>query len=73
MSGAPDLSPIREEVAGLLSRVAAHAAAGACHAESGTDGLLAAEVRCCAASLMAVAGLVAELRPPRQQSGGRAA
>lgn len=72
MSGAPDLSPIREEVAGLLSRVAAHAAAGAVHAEAGTDQMLAAEVRCCAASLMAVAGLVAELRPTRQQ-GGQAA
>lgn len=73
MTGAPDLSPIREEVAGLLTRVAAHAAAGAVHAEAGTDQMLAAEVRCAAASLMAVAGLVTELRPSRQQRGGRAA
>lgn len=73
MTGAPDLSQIREEVAGLLSRVAAHAAAGAVHAEAGTDQMLAAEVRCCAASLMAVASLVAELRPSQKQQGGRAA
>lgn len=73
MSGALDLSPIREEVASLLSRVAAHAAAGAVHAEAGTDQMLAAEVRCCAASLMAVAGLVAELAPSRQAAGERAA
>ncbi|HEV2542943.1 MAG TPA: hypothetical protein VGU70_09330 [Methylobacterium sp.] len=73
MNGAPHFSPIREEVAGLLSRVAAHAAAGAVHAEAGTDQMLAAEVRCAAASLMAVAGLVAELAPSRQQQEGRAA
>ncbi|MCP2083943.1 UNVERIFIED_ORG: hypothetical protein J2W74_005208 [Methylorubrum zatmanii] len=72
MTGAPDLSQIREEVAGLLSRVAAHAAAGAVHADAACDQMLAAEVRCAAASLMAVAGLVAELRPSHQQ-GGRAA
>lgn len=73
MSGALDSSPIREEVAGLLSRVAAHAAAGAIHAEAGTDQMLAAEVRCAAASLMAVASLVEHLRPSRQQQGGQAA
>lgn len=73
MSGALDLSPIREEVTGLLSRVAAHAAAGAVHAEAGTDQMLAAEVRCAAASLMAVASLVEHLRPSRQQQGGQAA
>ncbi|MEE7456434.1 hypothetical protein MPAR168_15480 [Methylorubrum populi] len=73
MSGALDLSPIRKEVAGLLSRVAAHAAAGAVHAEAGTNQMLTAEVRCAAASLMAVAGLVEHLRPSRQQQGGPAA
>lgn len=73
MSGALDSSPIREEVAGLLSRVAAHAVAGAVHAEEGTDQMLAAEVRCAAASLMAVASLVENLRPSRQQQGGQAA
>lgn len=73
MSTAPDIDMIRAEVADLLTRVSAHAGAAACHAQAGTDRLLAAEVRCCAASLMSVAGLVAELAPSQQRQGGRAA
>lgn len=71
MSAAPTL--IREEVADLLSRVAAHAQAGAVHAGAGTDALLAAEIRCAASTLMCVARLIEHLRPDRQKPGGRAA
>ncbi|KQT55424.1 hypothetical protein ASG52_24795 [Methylobacterium sp. Leaf456] len=71
MSAAPDL--IREEIALQLSQVAAFAAAGSAQAQVGNDHALAFEVRCAAASLMAVAGLVEHLRPSRQQQGERAA
>lgn len=71
MSAAPTL--IREEVADLLSRVAAHAQAASAHAEAGTDALLATEIRCAASTLMCVARLVEHLRPDRQQRGGHAA
>lgn len=73
MSGGPDLSMLREEIALQLSQVAAFAAAGSAQAQVGNDHALAFEVRCAASGLMAVAGLVAELRPSRQQQGGRAA
>ena len=65
MSSAPDL--IREEIAQQLSQVAAFAAAGSVQAQVGNDRALAFEVRCAAAALMAVAGLVDHLRPSRQQ------
>lgn len=68
-----DRSLIREEIADLLTRVSAHAQAGAVHAGAGTDALLAAEIRCAASTLMCVARLVEHLRPDRQQQGGRAA
>ncbi|WP_342150421.1 hypothetical protein [Methylorubrum sp. SB2] len=70
MSAVSDL--IREEIALQLSQVAAFAAAGSAQAQVGNDHALAFEVRCAAASLMAVAGLVEHLRPSRQQ-GERAA
>lgn len=73
MSGALDLTMIREEVAATLSRVAAHAAAGAVHVQAGTDAMLAAELRCCAASIMSAATLIQHLRPSRKQQGERAA
>lgn len=71
MSAASEL--IREEIALQLSQVAAFAAAGSAQAQVGNDRALAFEVRCAAASLMAVAGLVEHLRPSRQQQGERAA
>nr|WP_137831251.1 hypothetical protein [Methylobacterium sp. L1A1] len=73
MSVAPDYSLIRGELADLLRRVAAHATVAACHVESGTDRLMAAEVRIAAASLMSAAGLAAELAPSQQAAGERAA
>lgn len=67
MSGASDHTLIREEVAGLLRCITAHASVAACHAEAGTDRLLAAEVRCAAAAMLAVADLIQHLTPNRQQ------
>jgi hypothetical protein len=73
MSGAPNLDMIRAEVADLLARVSAHAAAGSVHANAGTDRLLVAELRCCAATLLSASTLVSHLRPGEQKSGRRAA
>lgn len=67
MSGASDCTLIREEVAGLLRCITAHASVAACHADAGTDRLLAAEVRCAAAAMLAVADLIQHLNPNRQQ------
>lgn len=73
MSTAPDLEMIREEIGDLLARVSAHAGAAACHAQAGTDGLMAAELRCCAATLLSASALVAELAPSRQRQREHAA
>lgn len=72
MSTASDHTLIREEVAGLLRCITAHASVAACHAEAGTDRLLAAEVRCAAAAMLAVADLIQHLNPNRWH-GGRVA
>lgn len=72
MSTALDCTLIREEVADLLTRVAAHAGAASVHVQAGTDQMMAAELRCCAATLMSVSALVGEMRTVLQQ-GGRAA
>lgn len=61
-----DLDLVRDEIAATLSRVAAHAAAGSCHAQCGTDAMLAAEMRFCAANLLSASALVAELAPTRR-------
>jgi len=60
-----DLSPVRDEIASILARVAAHAAAGSCHAQAACDRGLAFELRCAASCLMTAAGLLDELRPSR--------
>ncbi len=73
MSSAQDLNMIRDEIAAVLGQVAAHAAAGSVHAQAGTDAMLAAELRCCAASIMSASALIQHLRPSRRQQGGRAA
>lgn len=73
-----DLTPIREEIALVLARVAAHAAAGAHHAQAGCDRALALELRCAAAAVMSAASLAGHLRPApwqhdRGHRGGHAA
>lgn len=73
MTGDPDLSMIRGEIAAVCARVAAHANAAMVHADAECDRGLAFELRCASAALLSAAELSSHLRPSRQQQGGRAA
>lgn len=73
MSGAQDLTAVREEIAAVCARVAAHANAAMVHADAACDRGLAFELRCASAALLSAASLSQHLRPSGQAAGERAA
>lgn len=73
MSGAQDLTPVREEIAAVCARISAHANAAMVHADAACDRGLAFELRCASAALLSAAKLTEHLNPARQVAGERAA
>lgn len=69
MSGARDLTAVREEIAAICARIAAHANATCVHADAACDRALAFELRCASAALLSAASLSQHLRPAQQQRG----